>query len=120
MKKQNSAEALLAKQENDRNVKLALAIGWPPAQVRITDMGVAVGPKDSSQIFDYKDPALMWKLCVAYDAFPFESASPTSKEWISSSGKATRVNSARAPTPEGASYLAILEATKSYKPALIK
>ena len=117
MKKISSARGLEPNLEI--SVKLALVLGWKIKRMRVDGNTLLVGQEgmQTRSVFDYRDPTLLWPLAVMYDAFPFESASPMKTEWIASSGKAAQVNSSRGASPEMASALAIIEASKTFKPA---
>lgn len=120
MEDEKLSESLRLHQENERNIRLAKVLGWPPEQIRVTLLGVAVGKKSDQQILDYKSPDVSWRIAVAWDAFPCESASKHKKEWIAVSGKSARMNSSKANTPELATLLAVLEASKTYTPPRIE
>jgi hypothetical protein len=114
MKKISSTQGL--EHHLEVSVKLALSLGWKFQQMRVADNELWLPATSNRMKFDYRDPLILWPLAVLYDAFPFESASPLKKEWITSSGKSARVNSSRGETPELATALAIIEAAKTFKP----
>ena len=96
--------------------QLAYSIGWALKNIRVSHGIVWVGVGKHKKPFSYKDPAILWALAVAYDAFPFQSASVVEKGWLASSGKTLKIQSSMATSPEKATALAIIEASKTYRP----
>ena len=92
---------------------LARAIGWQLEDIHIKHNGsVLLGKGKTRKVFDYRNKDILWSLCTAFDAFPFENASPTLKGWSSSSGKSVKVKTFTADTPELACAMAIIYASK--------
>lgn len=57
--------------------RLALAIGWKSGQVKFspaeTYVTVPAGPFKMKQVFDYRDPNVIWPIAERFDRFPWKT-----------------------------------------------
>lgn len=87
---------------------LALAIGWKPEQMFIEDgWRLRCYRNDrqfSWQVFDYRDPAVIWPIAAKYNLFPYK---------LHTGWEAVRyLPDLKADTPEKAAALAVIRSVK--------